>query len=310
VQLMREKMFQVYRKREAQLCSDLKLNPELFLHFRGLIVPIYDAFMKLDRNRTGALERLDAFRIVVQFGFEQDSKRVEDMLTTDACLDEWYRNCPKVDFGLLLATMHRFRRLRQEARGAGDLQALFASYDVDQSGDLGRAEVYKLLCDAGVAVSSISAEKVKDLFEEADKDGSGTIDMEEFEFLFAKVSELLQLQRTAEEKVEALRLGYSDEDYWDLRECFSMLDEHQSGMVPCIVVVEALRQVKTIVTDKHLGAIGCGKQGVLQFEQFMQLMNKCNAYKGWGAGTKRKYWTTAENVSRRHSAGARQPSNE
>jgi Ca2+-binding EF-hand superfamily protein len=133
-------------------------------------------------------------------------------------------NSGNIDFKTLIKIGER---LRHEDRQW--LHRIFHKHDHRQAGALTLNEVTHALGECGIrARTSHETAEIKSLIDEFDEDASGDVDQEEFVDLFRFVSEKLHKVQREVERQAAVRFGWSDKHFEDLRNTFMALDQDAS----------------------------------------------------------------------------------
>jgi len=124
------------------------------------------------------------------------------------------------------------------------LQRLFMKYDSDRSGALSLVEAVAVFADLGVVPKTkADQEELKRMLDAADGDGSGEIDVDEFQYLVQRVTEKLRSMQRHRENETARSLDFSPKEVSELREAFFALDKDGSGGLD----LDELRQTLVIL---------------------------------------------------------------
>lgn len=109
-----------------------------------------------------------------------------------------------------------------EARDVQELQALFSSYDKDNSGEIGRREIIPLIEHHFPALANDKAMRPQLLaiLQECDSDNSGSLDFGDFLLLMQRVQEMQDNEKIVAEEQAREASGFSAEEVKDLRELF------------------------------------------------------------------------------------------
>jgi len=137
------------------------------------------------------------------------------------------------------------------------LRKAFNSFDTEDQGFITTDTVGVILKMMGI---KISTRELEEIIKEADEDGSGQLEFEEFVQLSAKF--------LIEEDQEALKK--------ELKEAFRIYDREGVGYITNDILREILREIDPTLTEDNLDCIieevDTDGSGTLDFEEFMEMM--------------------------------------
>ncbi|XP_064085596.1 troponin C-like isoform X2 [Macrobrachium nipponense] len=137
------------------------------------------------------------------------------------------------------------------------LRKAFNSFDTEDQGFITTDTVGVILKMMGIKISS---RELDEIIKEADEDGSGQLEFEEFVELSAKF--------LIEEDQEALKK--------ELKEAFRIYDREGVGYITNDILREILREIDSTLTEENLDCIieevDTDGSGTLDFEEFMEMM--------------------------------------
>ncbi|XP_068200279.1 troponin C-like [Palaemon carinicauda] len=137
------------------------------------------------------------------------------------------------------------------------LRKAFNAFDTEEQGFITTDTVGVILKMMGVKISS---RELEEIIREADEDGSGQLEFEEFAGLSAKF--------LIEEDQEALKK--------ELKEAFRIYDREGVGYITNDILREILREIDATLTEDNLDSIieevDSDGSGTLDFEEFMEMM--------------------------------------
>lgn len=128
--------------------------------------------------------------------------------------------------------------------------ACFQRYDRDGSGTLSVEELSLLLCDLGINPKTRKEqEELASLLRCVDADGSGLVDFKEFQVLSQRIEERLRSMRYQEEVEYALKCGFSEAQLFDLRWVFDALDSDGSEHLDAAEIRSGLAMMRKQVSQ-------------------------------------------------------------
>lgn len=172
--------------------------------------------------------------------------------------------------------VRKYMKDKEEA----ELLTLFKQYDLDQSGELGSAEIIYILEDFDLLPKTREEQdEIKAILAEIDIDGSGNLGFDEFQMLMQRVRQQLQrLQRDQERECSA-SLGFNDDQMRDFRKAFETLDPDGSGSLTIGDVRQVMRLLHQNISSDELRDIFeqldedvSGEMEFCEFLHFMKLV--------------------------------------
>eukprot|EP00486_Rosalina_sp_Unknown_P001511 CAMPEP_0201574364 /NCGR_PEP_ID=MMETSP0190_2-20130828/18802_1 /ASSEMBLY_ACC=CAM_ASM_000263 /TAXON_ID=37353 /ORGANISM="Rosalina sp." /LENGTH=160 /DNA_ID=CAMNT_0048002503 /DNA_START=155 /DNA_END=637 /DNA_ORIENTATION=- len=133
-----------------------------------------DAFNWMDEDGNGTVEPEEVAAILKKLGFDLSKEEITDIMCS---LDE--NGDGVMDFGEFKDMMNRRLSINSEQ---AELRDTFNLFDKDQDGKISFDDLKKTLTQLGEAVTD---QDVKDMIKEADLNGTGYIDFEEFKIMMS-----------------------------------------------------------------------------------------------------------------------------
>eukprot|EP00746_Dinoflagellata_sp_MGD_P078489 gnl/MRDRNA2_/MRDRNA2_31382_c0_seq1.p1 gnl/MRDRNA2_/MRDRNA2_31382_c0~~gnl/MRDRNA2_/MRDRNA2_31382_c0_seq1.p1 ORF type:complete len:741 (+),score=193.92 gnl/MRDRNA2_/MRDRNA2_31382_c0_seq1:42-2264(+) len=263
------------RLQEKQIAQDHRLGPQLFEEFRPELVILYQAFCRYDKDKSGLLDKEESMAALNDIGLlpktRVEREEVEQLMRKmDADGDQ------ELNFREFLVLMSQAKIMIREKRQQ-ELRTLFESYDSDQSGELGAAEIVKIIEDFGIQPKTRQEQdQIKEVLQEVDEDGSGSLEFNEFQTLIQRIMVRLQrMERDAQIKV-ASDLGFSTMQVKEYRTAFDTLDPEGSGALNITAVRQVLRMLSMNVSSDELRQIfdelDEDSSGYLEFAEFLHFI--------------------------------------
>lgn len=297
VQRVREMMHRMRRDREWELSQQYSFPYELFQQSRHEIIDLYTAFVNFDADGSGELDHQEIVAMLAQFGVlprasaapqnegkrqqqRRKSRREEHHDVLAEVLEDIKEpgddDSGDLDFRQYVLLVQRLRERAMEDRREL-LYEVFRHYDQDCSGELSMSEVSKVLEDLGLSPRTRDElEEIQQLYEDVDKDGSQTLDFDEFAFLCARVSEKLRAMQREKEKILAKQLNFSDKELEDLHTAFETLDTNGNEGLTINDVRKALEMMRCHIDGDELREtfkrLDHDHTGLLDFGGWLRLM--------------------------------------
>merc|ERR1719487_1187792 len=215
-------------------------------HMRELL-SLHDSFQRQDHDGGGTLDDIEVRGALLEYGLMPRKPEVREKvekLIRESTRDEKERK-KGITFIGFLDLLKKLRQINAEA-AREDLSVLFKSCDKDGSGELNMAEVAILITQAGLTPrSQEDQEEIKQLLLDVDKDGSGELDFDEFCLLVQLIGEKLRGGEIMRQNETAKRLGFTNEQLFELRTAFFDLDADGDGGLSideCRQTLNLLRQ--------------------------------------------------------------------
>ncbi|XP_078488474.1 calmodulin-like [Ciona intestinalis] len=137
-----------------------------------------EAFRFFDRNQNGSIEPEELGSVMTSLGYCATESELKDMIH-EADVD----GNGKIDFKEFVRMMELKTNERPEQAEDEELREAFKVFDRDGNGLISRAELSQVMGNLG---EQLSEKDLNDMISEADKNGDGQIDYEEFVQMVAK----------------------------------------------------------------------------------------------------------------------------
>jgi len=139
-----------------------------------------------------------------------------------------------------------------------EFHGAFALFDEDGDGSITAVELGKILKKLG---QSPSNEELKDMINEVDQDGNGTIDFEEFCSMMTKTSK---------------NSNTSNED--ELKEAFKVFDKNGDGKISHDELKDVMESLGENLSETEVANMireaDLNGDGQIDYKEFIQMMNK------------------------------------
>lgn len=161
------------------------------------------------------------------------------------------------------------------------LHRIFHKHDHKRIGALSLKDVHHALAECGVRPRNMhEAAEISSLVEEFDEDCSGDVDQEEFVALFRFVSERIHKVQREVERQTAIRFGWPDKHFEDLRSVFMSLDQDASETLEIHEMLQAVENLQSSHLREDINPVlneidvpSSPKGGAkVDFLKFMQIM--------------------------------------
>mmetsp|Transcript_59723 Transcript_59723/g.168292 ORF Transcript_59723/g.168292 Transcript_59723/m.168292 type:complete len:181 (+) Transcript_59723:2-544(+) len=133
----------------------------------------------------------------------------------------------------------------------------------------------------GIDVNALPLDMIEQFVDEADTHGSG-VDFRQLRLLVQRAEEVHQRRRYEEEQELSEALGFNEEEIWDLRDAFNMLDAANEGQLELAEVVRALTFAgvpeSADLLEDGLTQYDKSHRGKLKFADFMQVMRDAQPF--------------------------------
>eukprot|EP00746_Dinoflagellata_sp_MGD_P140270 gnl/MRDRNA2_/MRDRNA2_73549_c0_seq1.p1 gnl/MRDRNA2_/MRDRNA2_73549_c0~~gnl/MRDRNA2_/MRDRNA2_73549_c0_seq1.p1 ORF type:complete len:1092 (+),score=218.15 gnl/MRDRNA2_/MRDRNA2_73549_c0_seq1:269-3277(+) len=222
IHCVREYLAHKTRKLQREIARDCGLNAEVFEILRDDLVSLRHMFLKHDENENGQLDPHEVRKILMDLGLSPrtfgERKQFEAYfasLGTDGGLD-------LSGFILLVAKLRAYN----ENQWKENVHHIFQQADKDHSQVLEGHEIGNVLTKLGLNPTSAAEQReIAMIVEDADVDGSGSLDIQEFEVVAQRVWERLRTCQKDQDEKLALEMGFTSERFDDLRELFEKLED-------------------------------------------------------------------------------------
>jgi len=156
---------------------------------------------------------------------------------------------------------------------------MFHKYDRAGRGELQKEAIGILLKDLGFKASTVQErEAFRQILEEVDKDGNGTIDFQEFLRLIPALMKKMEEDQRKEDREKAVELGFSEDEHEEFMKVFHDFDEDHSGSLEINEVwglLKALRRNTSYDDLKSLFTrIDKDQNGSLEYAEFLLLVRE------------------------------------
>eukprot|EP00746_Dinoflagellata_sp_MGD_P154728 gnl/MRDRNA2_/MRDRNA2_84999_c0_seq2.p1 gnl/MRDRNA2_/MRDRNA2_84999_c0~~gnl/MRDRNA2_/MRDRNA2_84999_c0_seq2.p1 ORF type:complete len:945 (+),score=168.92 gnl/MRDRNA2_/MRDRNA2_84999_c0_seq2:159-2993(+) len=266
------------RRQQRMIAEQAGLDDKIFSVLRTDILDLARAFKDYDTDGSGSLNGPEITPLLLDIGLapQNSAQRMQFQATLlehlgpngQMQLPEFFRLCYS-------------QRTIFEQDWKERTQALFRSCDRDNSNSLEASEVGQVLVKLGLQPRNKAEQKeIADIVEEADIDGSGSIDFGEFETIVHRVDTKLRSMQRDRDAEFAAALGFSKERFQELLETYQGLEDHYSTGEADGFDITGLRQLvnklrKSLSSDalrnlfQQLDEDRVGCLGMFQFLQFM-----------------------------------------
>lgn len=242
------------------------------------LLSLHDSFQRQDHDGGGTLDDIEVRGALLEYGLMPRKPEVREKvekLIRESTRDEKERK-KGITFIGFLDLLKKLRQINAEA-AREDLSVLFKSCDKDGSGELNMAEVAILITQAGLTPrSQEDQDEIKQLLLDVDKDGSGELDFDEFCLLVQLIGEKLRGGEIMRQNETAKRLGFTNEQLFELRTAFFDLDADGDGGLSIDECRQTLNLLRQNMTSDELNEIfdslDIDGNGEIDFEEFLQFM--------------------------------------
>lgn len=274
------------RNQQREIATEAGLSDEMFYALRNDIIKLRRGFETYDVDGSGTLEGSEVSRLLLDTGLAPQtsaqryafSSRLEQFVdyTGHISLDSYFNLC-------------YFQRRIFEEEWRERTYSLFRQCDKDNSNTLESSEVGHVLVKLGLQPRSKAEQKhIAEIVEEADVDGSGSIDLHEFETIVHRVAARLRAVQRERHEEFALALGFPKARFLDLQKLHDELEDlydigDGSGfdVLGLRHVVNKRRMPFTSTALRflfeQLDEDKLGRLGIFQFLQFMWIIEN-NAF--------------------------------
>ena len=136
-----------------------------------------DAFKLFDADGNGHIDAAELQDVLKKIGIEATIEQAKEMI---AEVDTDKNGTIELNEFITMMEKHDAENETDDIEG---LQMAFRAFDIDGNGKIDRDELAQVMKNLG---QELSAEEIEAMMKEADTDGDGTIDFEEFKALMAK----------------------------------------------------------------------------------------------------------------------------
>jgi len=136
-----------------------------------------DAFKLFDADGNGHIDAAELQDVLKKIGIEATIEQAKEMI---AEVDTDKNGTIELNEFITMMEKHDAENETDDIEG---LQMAFRAFDIDGNGKIDRDELAQVMKNLG---QELSAEEIEAMMKEADTDGDGSIDFEEFKALMSK----------------------------------------------------------------------------------------------------------------------------
>eukprot|EP00933_Yihiella_yeosuensis_P006133 TRINITY_DN110788_c0_g1_i1.p1 TRINITY_DN110788_c0_g1~~TRINITY_DN110788_c0_g1_i1.p1 ORF type:complete len:1079 (+),score=223.03 TRINITY_DN110788_c0_g1_i1:92-3328(+) len=324
VGLVQEEAYRTIKDREFEIRQETGIRDDLFEEFRMIIAPVYEAFQELseDIGSGRVISHAHALMALRTLGMMPKTwsqrTEIEALLVCElgdeenpVQLEEYYASQSNYhDFDDVLDatsqefTFEEFLLYTKKVRGWWHLMRRtclvqeFQRYDKDRSGALDIAEIAVLLDQLDcLPRNRKEQEELAQLIYSVDHDGSGTIDIDEFQDLFQRIEEKFSALRYEEDVDYAMTSGFKEHQLADFRSIFDALDEDGSDRLDkqevkaCLIMMK--KSIDQDTFDNIFRSLDVDRSDSLDFREFIDFMRMLRDGNGIFAEDQHKLQTQA-----------------
>lgn len=241
VPLLQERKARENHEHFSSLADDLGLADGEREWWRESLVDLHNAFQRSRAASSPVDVQSESVRLIRDYGLCPPGLSPDTLDTMVASfLDAVNGGKENLDFtGFLkvVGLMQRHDRKR--------LEAAFDKYDFNRNGSLSILEVQHALAACNLkARDANESDQIRMAIVEFDEDSSGEVDRVEFVKLVQFTKDRMRRRRREEERQLAIRHGYTEENFEDIREAFLALDEDMSEALDAEEVENALKMLR------------------------------------------------------------------
>lgn len=158
-------------------------------------------------------------------------------------------------------------------------KAMFSKYDRTGAGELQKEGIGHLLKDLGFKASTLQErETFRQILEEVDKDGSGTVDFAEFLRLIPALNKKMEEDQKKADLEKAQELGFSEKEHQEFQQVFQQFDEDNSGTLEINEVHDLLKALRRNTSFDELKGlftrVDSDLSGALEYGEFLKLVRE------------------------------------
>lgn len=268
------------RHQEKKIASENKIGGQLFDEFRAELVLLHAAFDRYDADKSGMLDREETMAALNDIGLLPKTKAERDDVEA-LCQRMDKDGDQQFNFREFLVLMSQAKNMIKEKRQA-ELQTLFETYDADGSGELGAAEIVRIIEDFGIQPKTREEQdQIKEVLQEVDEDGSGSLEFNEFQTLIQRILVRLQRMERDKEMKVAQELGFSTNQVREYHKGFDALDPDGTGQLNISAVRQVLRMLHMNISSDELRIVfeeldedGSGFLEFIEFLHFIKMTER------------------------------------
>lgn len=211
------------RQQQHAIAKEARMDRRMFTALRHDIIDLFRGFMRYDADKSGYLQGNEITLLLLDTGLapQNSVQRVAFQHRILNYVDHnGYIHLPQY-FMLCYDQRMIFEKEWRERT-----HALFHMCDRDNSGSLESSEVGHVLVRLGLQPRNKAEQKeIGDIVEEADLDGSGSIDLDEFEIIVQRVDTKLRAMQRDRDAEFAHALGFSKARFQELLELYEETED-------------------------------------------------------------------------------------
>lgn len=266
------------RQRETTIMKEMDLSLGLFNQFRNDLVQLYDSFARVAGPNETTIPKDVVCIVLLEHGVAVPTpavyKELEQLFGTTMAGLTAPADRRTLEYVLLFTAL---AREREQESALTECSAVFKRYDKQGKGSLSLRTVSALLSDVGcIPHSKKEQDELAMIMQDADADGSGSIDFKEFRHLNQRIQERLRSLRFASDVEYAIRHGFSEEEFRECRGIFWQLDVDGSGGLDFEEIKSILFMLKMKCTSESLqvsfAILDQDDDRVLDFKEFIDLL--------------------------------------
>lgn len=242
-----------------------------FTEFRSQILDLHEIFMRLDVDNSGKLEMHEIMHLLAEFGIctGLHTKEIKDRMEQyilDFLVEVERRehgatplgkqgDTPALTFQWFLIFVKTLRKKNADSQRENVTQ-LFQQYDKDKSGSLDMKEVCKMIHDLDLQPRTPQEqEAIAELLEASDADGSGTFTLDELSHMMVRIQERRAQILRDGENARAEALNLTRHQKYELRRAFETLDLDGGGTLEQGEIVKAVQMMQWKVTESKISSL-------------------------------------------------------
>eukprot|EP00746_Dinoflagellata_sp_MGD_P165356 gnl/MRDRNA2_/MRDRNA2_94571_c0_seq1.p1 gnl/MRDRNA2_/MRDRNA2_94571_c0~~gnl/MRDRNA2_/MRDRNA2_94571_c0_seq1.p1 ORF type:complete len:853 (-),score=198.59 gnl/MRDRNA2_/MRDRNA2_94571_c0_seq1:40-2598(-) len=293
------------RTLERKIQEESGISEGMFEKVRSELVGLWDMFHQFDTDGSGYLDCSEYLEMIKGLGLlpRAASARPEiDQLirdTWDACqglpvrdsdsgrlvpgesLDERSSGIDLKSFVSLIIAI----REKNGERKTEELMKIFSRFDRDRSGELNVSEISNVLEEMGMNPKTKEEQEIIfAIIQDVDDKGTGELVFEAFQVLIQRYTERLRIRQLKADLKFCSKLGFSEAEYKEFRQCFDQFDKDGSNSLD-------VREVRAVLCLLHLDVsaerlreafdkLDRDGSGELEFTEFVQLMKMMSEKEG------------------------------
>lgn len=231
IERVREKCECVRRQRECDIMHERNLTQDVVVDYGDELLLLHETFVAQDVDQNGGLDDVEVVGALLEHGLvpKESDKRAHVEWLVMQAAREDIGGDGLITFASFLELVHQVREDCQSFE-ATKLREYFDECDKDRNGMLSFAEASVMFEKLGlVPQCRDDQDEMKDVLFKVDEDDSADIDFPEFQRLIQNITEKLRMNQRHRENEICKQLGYAPHQVAELREIFFNLDPHSHG---------------------------------------------------------------------------------